>query len=294
MDQAVAHMSGARHLSEDQRAEYVDGRMAAETRAAMERHLGTCVACQAGVEQDRAVVALLRRLPALEPPRSFALPAPVVRPAWARTAAWTRLASGLAAAFLVVLLGVDLLAPPRTAAPAFAPAADLRSTALSAGKLAQETAPRSAAPAPAATAAPAAAAAPAGPTAAPARAAPAAAPAAKPAAKPAEQPAPALQAGALAPEQSAAAPQPQAAPAPAGVEARKASEAGAPAAPLADTSAASRAEEGRLQAMGTPAPLPEEQAQPGPTWGLRQWEALFAALALLLGGTAFVLGRRAG
>lgn len=129
------------HLDDERRAEYVDGRLQVGERELARQHLELCEACRTSVDQDLAVVALLRQLPSVEPPRSFALPEPVARPVWARATAWTRLASGLAAAMFVVLIGVDLAAPP-VPVPASAPA-----EAEMAAALQQEHAP---VPAPAA------------------------------------------------------------------------------------------------------------------------------------------------
>ncbi|MFI5275090.1 MAG: zf-HC2 domain-containing protein, partial [Ktedonobacterales bacterium] len=100
---------------------YIDGRLPAAERAALEQHLPTCARCANELAELRRTVALLRALPTPALPRSFALPtrprvattAGAPRPAasrsvprWAAAAQW---AGGLAAAAgLILVLGSAL------------------------------------------------------------------------------------------------------------------------------------------------------------------------------------------
>ena len=54
---------------------YVDGRVSPDERHRLEEHLRSCAACTRKLEGLRTVVAELRRLPPVAPPRSFALTA---------------------------------------------------------------------------------------------------------------------------------------------------------------------------------------------------------------------------
>lgn len=303
----------ARHLTEEQRAEYVDGRMAESARLAAERHLAGCPACRAAVEGEQAVARLLHRLPSLDPPRTFTLPRPAAHPARARAAGWMRLASGLAAACFVLLLGVDLLAPRSALAPATSPqrplAAEVPATPAVPGPASRATpaAPRAAqGPADASAAASEAdrparaaqaskakplAASPAAPVAGREQAAPAASPAveAKPAAEPPRMPAEAPGAAALPPTPGAAAlPPRETAPSRAPEAA-----AGTGPAPLPTVSAARPdGAEASVRARGTPTPIPEPAAEPPGLPALRLLQGLSAGLALILGAGALLAGRR--
>lgn len=140
---------------------YLDARLHEPARARLERHLARCVACRRELETLRQTVALVRRLPSAEPPRSFVLRAvPVGARVPRQRPVWTALAAGLAA-MLVLAAASGLLWPlaftPGGSAPApLAPA--------------REAAPAKPAPAPALRAGPAVPPAPApGAPAAPAR-----------------------------------------------------------------------------------------------------------------------------
>src|SRR5260370_5864443 len=50
---------------------YVDGRLKEGERLEMEKHLGTCAACQLRVNEFRAVNVLLDELPMIEPSAAF-------------------------------------------------------------------------------------------------------------------------------------------------------------------------------------------------------------------------------
>ncbi len=172
---------------------YIDGEVSASETSRVEEHLAGCQECRDELASLRSTVDLLRRLPELAAPRSFALSeAPQRRPT--PTIVWTaRLATSAAAVLLVALLLGDIVgllgqqrtledaasraevqAPAAPGPPAVAArrpeaaALELESRAVS------ESAPALAAPAPAAPAPAAAAPAPAP---APAAAAPAPAPA---------------------------------------------------------------------------------------------------------------------
>ncbi|MBI2871898.1 MAG: zf-HC2 domain-containing protein [Chloroflexi bacterium] len=56
-------------------SEHIDGRLDHAARARLEVHLATCAACREEMESLRATVALLRRAPQAEVPRSFRLQA---------------------------------------------------------------------------------------------------------------------------------------------------------------------------------------------------------------------------
>ena len=61
-------------------SEYVDGRLPAEQREQVDRHLGTCSACREDLESLRATVQLLCAMPVMRVPRPFTLAAPAPRP----------------------------------------------------------------------------------------------------------------------------------------------------------------------------------------------------------------------
>jgi anti-sigma factor RsiW len=88
---------------------YIDGQVTSAESARVERHLAGCRECMAELENLRATVGLLRALPELAIPRSFALdsvPAPVLTPwrfGWA-----TGMAATAAAVLLIALIAGDL------------------------------------------------------------------------------------------------------------------------------------------------------------------------------------------
>lgn len=192
---------------------YIDDEVTPSEAARVEEHLAGCEDCVGELDSLRATSSLLRGLPELRVPRSFALTEAPATVGFAPQLVWTtRFATSLAALFLVVLLLSDVLgfvgqspegetqkqafitapmpAAPAAAAPAAAPAAALesRTTGLPGPPgnpgLVRESAPAAAAPALAAPA-PAAPDAPAiaapAPAAASALAAPTPAPVAAPA-----------------------------------------------------------------------------------------------------------------
>jgi len=112
---------------------YLDGRLSAQDRAAMERHIQACPECSLALDQLRQIVDAMRSTPPVRPPRSFALTPDTVQtqgqpPSWLRW--WYRSApaiAGVAALLLAALLFADLGARPRMLAsappPPTAPAA---------------------------------------------------------------------------------------------------------------------------------------------------------------------------
>ncbi|MBI4497212.1 MAG: zf-HC2 domain-containing protein [Chloroflexi bacterium] len=58
---------------QEQLSASLDGRLEEREQAALERHLAGCARCREELAQLRATVALLRRMPAVPPPRSFVL-----------------------------------------------------------------------------------------------------------------------------------------------------------------------------------------------------------------------------
>ncbi len=88
---------------------YIDGEASASETSRVEEHLARCQECQDELASLRSTVGLLRRLPELAVPRSFALSeAPQRRPT--PTIVWTaRLATSAAAVLLVALLLGDIV-----------------------------------------------------------------------------------------------------------------------------------------------------------------------------------------
>lgn len=107
---------------------YIDGELSGEEATLVEKHLRHCSACTHDLESLHQTVNLVRKLPAVSPPRSFAISHLVLpeRP-WARGYVYLRGATALAALFLIVLLagdfGFQYLLAPRMAAPAPRPMA---------------------------------------------------------------------------------------------------------------------------------------------------------------------------
>ncbi len=88
---------------------YIDGEVSASETSRVEEHLAGCQECRDELASLRSTVDLLRRLPELAVPRSFALSeAPQRRPT--PTIVWTaRLATSAAAVLLVALLLGDIV-----------------------------------------------------------------------------------------------------------------------------------------------------------------------------------------
>ncbi len=102
---------------------YMDGELSIEEATLVEKHLRECSPCAQDLETLRQAVNLVRHLPAVSPPRSFAISHLVVpeRP-WAWGYVYLKGGTALAALLLIVLLAGDLgfqyLGAPRMAAPA--------------------------------------------------------------------------------------------------------------------------------------------------------------------------------
>lgn len=107
---------------------YIDGELSIEEATLVEKHLRDCSACACDLETLRQTVNLVGQLPAVSPPRSFAISHLVVpeRP-WAWGYVYLRGATALAALLLIVLLAGDLgfqyLWAPRVAVPTLEPMA---------------------------------------------------------------------------------------------------------------------------------------------------------------------------
>jgi hypothetical protein len=111
-------MSFLRKKSEHQWVEeslsaYVDGELSPREKRRVEEHLKECRACSESFTTLRQTVALLKELPVLTAPRSFAIRPAVVRPKPVRApSAWgyglLRGATALATLLLVLLIGADV------------------------------------------------------------------------------------------------------------------------------------------------------------------------------------------
>lgn len=98
---------------------YVDGRLDDAERAAVEAHLAECESCRSELESLRQTVALLRRVPEVAAPRSFAIPAAAAPPRRAplrlvhsRQFYLLGQATGALAALFVCVLAMSLVAGP--------------------------------------------------------------------------------------------------------------------------------------------------------------------------------------
>ena len=179
---------------------YIDGQVNASEATQVEDHLGGCEECRLELHTLRATVGLLRGLPELAVPRSFALKeAPTAAAATPRVVWTARLATSAAAVLLVALFVGDAAGLLSQRAARRAPAVPEPAAAVVRTAEVEEAAPAAAAPAlrsvvgerevAAPTPAPAPAPALAAPAPAPALAAPAPAPAPAPPAAPAPAPA---------------------------------------------------------------------------------------------------------
>jgi anti-sigma factor RsiW len=96
---------------------YLDGQVNDDQRAAIDRHLATCDDCRRELNELRWTVELLHELPAVQVPRSFAVPVTEPAPArgiWAwltgdRGFLFLRGASALATVLLVFVVSLQLL-----------------------------------------------------------------------------------------------------------------------------------------------------------------------------------------
>src|SRR5439155_20158450 len=72
----------------EQLTAYLDGELNAPARAAFERHLQACAACQLDLEQLRATRAAVQALATLRAPRPLAITAPAAPPEAAAQGGW--------------------------------------------------------------------------------------------------------------------------------------------------------------------------------------------------------------
>jgi Putative zinc-finger len=145
------------HILDETLSALVDNQLGPDAAQSARVHLAACSECQQRLDELRSVVALLRALPVVEPPRDFRLgprlvvaPPNVVRLRRWYTAARASAAS-LAAVFVVLSAGA-LYVDTRPAAVPATPEArqQVVSAPAAAGQSAPTAAPRLAAPAPAA------------------------------------------------------------------------------------------------------------------------------------------------
>jgi hypothetical protein len=98
---------------EESLSAYLDGELSTQEKASVEEHLEKCRACRDSLSTLRQTVALLRELPAVSAPRSFALRPAVVEPKVRGTApSWgyglLKGATALAALLLILLIGGEV------------------------------------------------------------------------------------------------------------------------------------------------------------------------------------------
>ena len=160
-------MYPGRHLLDESLSALLDEQLSAEDARSVRAHLEACPVCQVRLDELRSVVALLRALPELEPPREFRLgpraiadPPNVVRLRRWYTATRAAAAS-LAAVFVFLSVGALYLDSQPAASPTTLVAKpQLASAPTAASQSAPTPAVKAAAPAPAAAARPAPAGAP--------------------------------------------------------------------------------------------------------------------------------------
>jgi len=135
----------ADHLSDDILSALLDAQVAPDQERAVQAHLAGCDACTRRLIELRSVVALVRGLPELEPPRDFALgprlveataPSNVIR--LERWYTWTRAAAASLAAVFVFLAGGTVYmdaARPATSQTAFESRASAPAPTLAPGNV---------------------------------------------------------------------------------------------------------------------------------------------------------------
>ena len=93
-------------------SEYIDGYLAPEERLRVERHLKVCPMCRSELDSLRGTVELLRAVPSVAPPRSFALartPVPATPAPRLFRPALLGAATSVLALLLVLVMAGDLL-----------------------------------------------------------------------------------------------------------------------------------------------------------------------------------------
>jgi len=109
MNATPDHSNPLGHASTELLSAYLDRQVGVDEATFLERHLAECAACADELRGLDTVRALLVRLPALRPPRSFELREPTPLFKLPRVLVWTRAAAAVAASFFVVLFSLDLL-----------------------------------------------------------------------------------------------------------------------------------------------------------------------------------------
>lgn len=127
------------HIDDQTLSLYLDGQLDEATRSRVEAHIQSCAACRESLETLQQTVHLVRHVPRVVPPRAFTLSeADVKRPRQAATSwGWTRWASALVAALLVLTVGLDVFlntwapqgAPPPAVETALVEKAAIKETA---------------------------------------------------------------------------------------------------------------------------------------------------------------------
>jgi Putative zinc-finger len=150
-------MHPGQHLADESLSALVDEQLNAEEARSARAHLETCSACQQHLDELRSVVALLRAMPDVEPPRQFLLGPRAVAdpPNVVRLRRWyggTRAAAAsLAAVFVFLSVGalyIDL--QPAASPTSLAAKPQLPTAPADANQSAPTPAVKAAAPAPAA------------------------------------------------------------------------------------------------------------------------------------------------
>ncbi len=120
-------MSNAKHVTDNLSA-YLDNRLRPKERARFEAHLRTCAQCRQDLRSLQYSIGLLKQMPVMRAPRSFALSdeqAAQALPRW--QGAWLRQAlqgvTALATILFLLVISADilLLSPPGGPSPAAAP-----------------------------------------------------------------------------------------------------------------------------------------------------------------------------
>ncbi|MFQ5826923.1 MAG: anti-sigma factor family protein [Dehalococcoidia bacterium] len=109
------------HRAKGMLSPYIDGRLTPKEQRELEEHLAACEACREELRALEVTVKLMRRLPQVAPPRSFAIaperPLPPIRGLWG---AWggLRVATAMVTLLLVLVFAGDMLHLFPTPAPA--------------------------------------------------------------------------------------------------------------------------------------------------------------------------------
>ncbi len=107
LPQGPSH-SGSDHASDELIATYLDGEATEAERHAISGHLPGCGDCETRLEQQQEIVTLLKALPAVPAPRSFAIPAEATNPALAWFQ-WMRAGAAFATFAFVALFAFNMV-----------------------------------------------------------------------------------------------------------------------------------------------------------------------------------------